>query len=242
VVFAERRAHGIVVNCKYVKQHLVEDEGFAPAKIRVCYNGIDLDRFRRGIATHPPTLPADALVIGVICVLRPEKGLTTLIDAFAKVWQPGSKLRLLVVGSGPILGALQQRARDLGIYDVCVFEPSTDRVEEWLRTIDIFVLPSLSEALSNSLMEAMACGCCPVASRVGGNPELIEDGKRGLLFEPGNSDELAAKLRELINSPELRISLATAAHDFLHANFSRAISVRRMTEIYGEFLPETQAG
>ncbi len=239
VVFAERRAHGIVVNCEYIKRHLVEEEGFAPDKIRICYNGIDFDRFRRGMANRPPTLPADALVIGVMCVLRPEKGLTTLVDAFAQVWRPESKLRLLIIGSGPMLGELQQRARDVGVFDACVFEPSTSRVEEWLRMIDIFVLPSLSEALSNSLMEAMACGCCTVASRVGGNPELIEDGKRGLLFEPGNSVDLASKLRELINGEELRTSLAAAAHDFLHANFSRGASARRMAEIYGEFLGDT---
>jgi L-malate glycosyltransferase len=236
VVFAERRAHGIVVNCQYVKRHLMDDEGFSSEKIHLCYNGVDLLRFRRAAVQKPVSLPADALVIGVMCVLRPEKGLTTLLDAFAQVRQGGANLRLLIIGSGPMLPELQDRARSLGISAACVFEPSTSHVEEWLRMIDIFVLPSLSEALSNSLMEAMACGCCPVVSRVGGNPELVKDGSHGFLFQPGKSDELAAKLQELIANPDLRQRLANAAHDSVHANFSRAASARRMAEIYGQLL------
>ena len=132
-------------------------------------------------------------MIGMVGVLRPEKGLSTLLEAFADVRPVVPNARLLILGSGPMLPELQNQARSLGIFDSCVFEPSTDRVDDWLQHVDIFVLPSMSEALSNALMEAMACGCCPIASNVGGNPELIEDGVRGLLFEPGNSVGLGAK-------------------------------------------------
>jgi glycosyltransferase involved in cell wall biosynthesis len=82
----------------------------------------------------------------------------------------------------------------------------------------------------------MACGCCPIASRVGGNPELIEDEMRGLLFEPGNSSDLARKLRAVISDVDLRSRLAQAAHDFVHANFSRKASAERMAAIYLRFL------
>ena len=236
VLFAERRAHGVVVNCQFLERHLIDDAGIPPGRVHLCYNGLDLDRFRRASAKRPASLPVGSLVIGVVSVLRPEKGLITLLDAFADVRPAVPDLRLLMLGSGPMLSELQNRARELGIADACIFEPSTNRVDEWLQNIDIFVLPSLSEALSNALMEAMACGCCPIASRVGGNPELIEDGVRGLLFEPGNSAELARKLREVILNPELRARLSAAAHDFVHQNFSRNASALRMTEIYDELL------
>ncbi len=236
VLYAERSAHGVVVNCQFLKRHLTEDAGIAPERVHLCYNGLDLSRFRRLPAGRSSLIPADELVIGVVSVLRPEKGLSTLVKAFAHVRASVPNARLLILGSGPMLAELQSQARSLGIFEVCIFEPSTNRVQEWLQKVDVFVLPSLSEALSNSLMEAMACGCCPVASRVGGNPELIEDGVRGLLFEPGNSAHLAQKLLEVISNAELRTSLSSAAHDFVHARFSRAASAQRMTEIYGELL------
>jgi glycosyltransferase involved in cell wall biosynthesis len=167
-----------------------------------------------------------------VCALRPEKGLTTLIDAFAKVH--GAKL--LIVGSGPMLGELEARARTLGLGDACRFQPAVARTAEWLRAIDVFVLPSLSEALSNSLLEAMGCGCCTIASEVGGNPELVRDGETGLLFAVGDADSLAARLRTVIEDLALRRSLGAAAEDRARREFGREIAARRMGEIYEEFV------
>jgi len=142
----------------------------------------------------------------------------------------------LIVGSGPEGERLQSQARQLGILEKCVFVPATDRVAAWLRAMDIFVLPSLSEAFSNSLMEAMACGCCPVASRVGGNPELLGDSERGVLFEAGNPVELAAVLHSLIGDRQRREVLAAAAASFIRSGFSIESSAARMQEIYSNRL------
>jgi len=166
LLFAERGADGVVVNCEFLRRHLMADAGIPPEGIHLCYDGIDLTRFRRADSVRPEKTPPESLVIGVMCVLRPEKGLTTLVEAFAAVraWFPICALRSSA--AGPVLPQLQTYARDLGVLDACVFQPATSGVENWLRSIDIFVLPSLSEALSNSLIEAMACGCCPITSRV----------------------------------------------------------------------------
>src|SRR6266403_2465618 len=196
--WTDRRVNGIVVNCQFLKKHLIQDEHVPEQLIHVCHNGIDLDLFRRAAATRPASLPEGALVIGVVCGLRPEKGLGTLIDAFAQVRSLQSGMKLAIVGSGPMLENLQKRARENGVLDDCVWEPSASDVPFWLRNIDIFVLPSRSEALSNSLMEAMACGCPVIASNVGGNPELGEDGVSGLLFARQDSEALAAALRRMI--------------------------------------------
>jgi glycosyltransferase involved in cell wall biosynthesis len=238
LIFSERLAHGVVVNCEFLRRHLTEDAGIPPARIHLCRNGIDLERFRRGPRVRPAALPPGALVIGVICVLRPEKGLSTLLAAFRLVRPLVPNLRLAVIGSGPLLPDLQRLAGRLGILPDCVFEPSTREVPEWLRNIDIFVLPSLSEALSNSLMEAMACGCCAIASRVGGNPELVEDGARGLLFKPGDPADLARALRQAVLNPDFRSRLADAGHDFLHAHFSIASAAHRMADIYTQLIAE----
>ncbi len=239
--FAERRSDGVVVNCKFLERHLVEDAGVPAGRIHLCYNGIDLDRLQQAEAKRPAPLPMDALTIGTLCVLRPEKGLPTLLDAFASVVRNLApnltrNLRLAIVGSGPMLPDLQKRAVELGIADVCVFEPATSRVVDWLGNMDIFVLPSLTEALSNSLMEAMACGCCAVASRVGGNPELVEQGVRGFLFPPGDAAGLTRALQEAILNPDLRRRMGDAGREFVRANFSREKAVRRMEQIYSGLL------
>jgi glycosyltransferase involved in cell wall biosynthesis len=108
-------------------------------------------------------------------------------------------------------------------------------VAEWLREIDIFVLPSRSEALSNSLLEAMASGCCPVASRVGGNTELIRHDENGILFEAGDVEQLSKVLETLGELPALRDQLAARARSTAE-QYSIGASARRMEEIYAEFI------
>jgi L-malate glycosyltransferase len=144
-------------------------------------------------------------------------------------------LRLLIVGSGSMLGELRSQAEARGLAGACTFVPTTDQVAEWLRAIDIFVLPSTSEALSNALLEAMACGCCPVASRVGGNPELIRHGENGMLFEAGDVGQLADELETLVELRVLREQLAAKAR-LTAEQFSIAASARRMEEIYTELI------
>ncbi len=232
----DRLVDGIVVNCDYLKRHLIEEEHARGPLIHVCYNGIDLERFRRLPEPRPPELPADAVVIGVVCALRPEKGLPLLIEAFAQARSRHPGLKLVIVGSGPQGPELEALARRRELMQDCLFQPATSEVARWLSWMDIFVMPSLDEAFSNAIMEAMACGCAAVASRVGGNPELIEDGVRGLLFPSGNAEALTAALVRLIEKPELRQQLAANGQSYVRENLSRAASARRMEEIYESLL------
>jgi glycosyltransferase involved in cell wall biosynthesis len=228
---------GIVVNCEFIRRHLCDEEKVPAGLIHLCYNGIDTRTFQPVRGECPEALRDAGLVVGVVCGLRPEKGLETLLDAFAAVRAIVPAMKLVVVGSGPCLTDLQNRARDLGILPDCVFEPATGRVPDWLHAIDVFVLPSLSEALSNSLMEAMACGCAVAASRVGGNPELVTPGETGMLFEAGDPTALAEVLRHLLRDPLLRARLSTNAVRVIHGRFSRERAARRMDEIYSALLP-----
>jgi glycosyltransferase involved in cell wall biosynthesis len=227
---------GVVVNCNYLKSHLINDEQVAEGLVHICHNGIDLQQFLPGPSNRPPSLPEDALVIGVVCALRPEKGLLTLVDAFARVRPLREEMKLVFVGSGSVLPDLQARAQEAGVAADCVWEPVTADVAKRLRMFDVFVLPSLSEALSNSLMEAMACGRPVIASNVGGNPELVHDAETGLLFEPGNVGALAEALGRLINDPSLRKTLGYNGEKMIRQGFSRAASAGRMGEIYEELL------
>jgi glycosyltransferase involved in cell wall biosynthesis len=229
-------ADGIVVNCEFLRRHLIEDERVPAGRIHLCYNGIDVDVFHSERGCRPEALSNASVVAGVVCALRPEKGLDTLLEAFALVRtrQPGMKLA--IVGSGPCEEDLRAQAAALGVLQDCVFQPATSNVAPWLRGIDIFVLPSLTEALSNSLMEAMSCGCCVVASRVGGNPELVADGETGLLFGQRDVPGLALALNRLIDQPSWRAELARNASRLIRENFRLDLTARRMEEVYAALL------
>ena len=176
------------------------------------------------------------MVIGVVCGLRKEKGLSTLVEAFAQVQAARPGVKLAIIGSGVCLEELQQQATALEAGNNTIFLPETRDVPRLLRGIDIFVLPSLSEALSNSLMEAMAAGCCAVASRVGGNPELIHEGKTGLLFDKADASGLAGCLRQVLLDDTLRQRLADAGEKRMAAEFTLEAAAQTMASIYEEFL------
>lgn len=225
---------GVVVNCQALVEHLVKEENVNPRKVSLCCNGIDTANFRpEPVRRMDPVKDAD-LVIGTVCVLRSEKGLDLLLEAFAKVARPGRKL--VIAGSGPILSDLERQRTQLSLGTDCHFEPATSQVASWLHSMDVFVLPSRSEALSNSLMEAMACGCAVVASDTGGNPELVTHNVNGLLFPRGDGIALASTLDSLAKDPALRARLGQKAAATIQQHFTAAASAARMAEIYREKL------
>jgi L-malate glycosyltransferase len=239
--FTDRLVNGIVVNSESVRKEMIAQEHVPAERVHLCYNGIDTKHFYAQGRARMPGLENATLVIGVVCVLRPEKSLQTLLQAFAEIVPVHSGLRLAIVGDGPESAGLKALAQELEIGEACVFQSAVAEVAPWLRSIDVFVLPSLTEALSNSLMEAMACGCTCIASSAGGNPELIQNDRTGLLFEPGNPHSLAEKLTLAISNRELRARLANAAADVIRTRFSLEASAARMTEIYDSYLDKVCA-
>jgi L-malate glycosyltransferase len=226
-LMAIRSSAAVVVNSEALRRHLHEDYSIRLRKIFTCYNGLDTAVFNPGSRIESPSL-----VVGTVCVLRPEKNLPLLLEAFEVVARRLSGIRLLITGSGPEEPALRSLATTLKIADKCHFSPSTPDVTSVLRSIDVFVLPSLSEGLSNALMEAMACGCCVIASQVGGNPELVSDGTTGLLFPSRNREALIDQLSAVLADPERRHSLAAAAADRIRKEFSLSRAVENMQQIY----------
>jgi glycosyltransferase involved in cell wall biosynthesis len=228
----------VLVNCEAIRRYMIEDEGVAADRVELCYNGVVTTEFHPTTdGARPEAVASATLVIGTVCVLRQEKNLQLLEEAFARVRDLKPGMKLLFVGSGPELGKLQENAARLGITDATVFVPATREVANWLRAMDIFVLPSYSEAFSNSLLEAMACGCAVVGSRVGGTPELIgENDERGFLFESRNAEDLAKKLGLLIANDELRRDLASRAASFARENLSIEVAAQRTAAIYDKLL------
>jgi L-malate glycosyltransferase len=232
VAIAHGMADGIVVNCEDLRRHLHEDYRFRTSRIQVCWNGIDIQEFQRRTGKRIPEVADAELVIGTVGVLRPEKNLAHLVEGFHRLGAANARMKLLMVGSGSEEKPLRALAARLGIAPQCSFVAGTADVTAALSSIDIFVHPSLSEGLPNAVMEAMACGCTVLASRVGGCPELIEDGVHGTLFPPGNLDGLVTALRTATADPGLRCRMAAAAVARIRERFSIQAAARRMEGIY----------
>jgi glycosyltransferase involved in cell wall biosynthesis len=227
-------ADGVVVNSDYVRHVLTTTFGVADGRLHTCRNGLDTRAFDASNRARLPTLAPGGLIVGIVAALRSEKSIETLIDAFSRL--ADSRHHLVIVGDGPCAQELRARAESAGVMSRTTFAPATPDVASWYRSIDLFVLPSINESFSNSLMEAMACGCAVVASNVGGNPELVQDGSNGLLFEPRNAVDLAARLESLIDDEILRTRLAAAAVDTIEAGYTRAIAAKRLASLYEEMI------
>jgi sugar transferase (PEP-CTERM/EpsH1 system associated) len=206
-----------------------------PERMGVMYNGVDTQRFAPCEKTRTATrkelgMPEDAFVVGTVGRLVPIKDHQTLLKAAGMLSAKGIDVRVLLVGSGPERERLQATAASALEGRVC-FAGDSDRVPELLNAMDVFVLPSLREGMSNTLLEAMACGLPVLASNVGGNPEIIENNHNGSLFAPGDVEWLANKLQLLASNPSLIHELGTAARNRAIESFS----LSRMLELYRSF-------
>lgn len=217
--------------------------GFAAHKIAVIHNGVDnqtfypdpeaRDRVRQELGLSP-----DDFCIGSVGNLFPVKDHMTLLQAIRAVARAFTNWRLLVIGEGPELPRLKAfTSAHPNWRGRVAFMGSSNRVAEMLNVMDVYVLPSISEGISNSLLEAMATGLPVVATATGGNPEVVVDGDSGLLFAVGGSEELADKLVELRAKAELRVQLGQRALRRVKENFSIESMVQNYARMYESMLP-----
>jgi glycosyltransferase involved in cell wall biosynthesis len=225
-------AHKVLVNSEATRQDFLRWSGIPAGRTYVSHNGVDTRIFNPGQRAANPEV-----VVGTVCALRSEKRLDLLLRAFAAVReQRGGGVRLLMVGSGPMEGELKALRDQLGIADACEFVPSQSDIPPWMRKIDVFVISSQGESLPNALLEAMASGCCVVASKVGGIPEVVLDGETGLLAQPGDLDGFVRQIGRAVNDSELRLRLGHAAADRAAQEFSIAKAVGRIERLYTDLL------
>ncbi|WP_437278635.1 glycosyltransferase [Sorangium sp. So ce375] len=175
----------------------LEVEHVDPAKVVTILNGVDTDVFRPGDAGAARArlgVPATGYHVGCVARLSPEKDHATLLDAFARLCAVRPDARLTLIGDGSERPALEAQAARLGLGGAVVFAGTRGDVAELLPAFDVFALASLTEGISLTLIEAAAAGLPIVATRVGGNPEIVLEGETGLLVPPGAPETLAAAL------------------------------------------------
>jgi glycosyltransferase involved in cell wall biosynthesis len=170
--------------------------------------------------------------------LNPIKGLGTLLPAFAKARQirPDLDWQLWLLGEGPLRSELQAGAAALGIAEAVRFWGAVSDVPAYLDRANVFVLPSLAEGLSNALQEAMAAGLPCIASRVGGNVELIRSGDSGLLVTPESEPELVEALLNIVADEGLRRRIGQRAQLMISEEFSLDHVAHRYLRLYQRLL------
>lgn len=220
------------------REHLERGVGRAD-RFAVIPSGIDIHRFKNArmegrLVPDWFGCPPDATVIGSVGWLTDIKGHRFLVDAVALLQHEYPQLHLVIVGSGDQRDALLNRAQERGISHCVHCVGYREDIEVCLVGMDCFVLPSLNEGMGRALIEAMAAGLPVIASRVGGIPALIEDGKNGLLVPPGNGAALAGAIRRVLNDPVWAGELGTRAMQRVGASHGIPAMVRAIESVYRE--------
>lgn len=220
-----------------IKRFLIDRVHIKGERITTVWNGIELSSYRpddkiRGKMRSALGIDEQQPVIGCVGNLYPVKAHTYLLQALAVVRESFPNIRLLLIGRGKLLSTLKIESVDLDVEDNVLFLGFREDVCALLQAIDIFVLPSISEGLPLSILEAMAARRPVLATNVGGIPEAITDGETGLLVPPRDSQVLAEKILLLLENADLSRRLVESAEHSVISSFSAENMVRRYEELY----------
>jgi glycosyltransferase involved in cell wall biosynthesis len=233
-----RLAHYVLANSRAAAAGVRQGGRIRAERLVVVPNGVDAARFgslERGSEARR------VRVFGTVTNLRPEKGLTDLVRAAALLHGRHPDIRLVIWGEGSLRPELEALIRSLGLNDAVQLPGHTHDTEKSLSTLDAFILPSLSESCSNSLMEAMAVGLPVIASNTGGNPELVVDGASGLLVRPGDPADLARAMANLMDDPGAAAALGSHAAQRARSEFSLAAMLAGIEALYESALAGDRA-
>ena len=241
-IYAPFVTHYVALSSQ-IATYMQDTVGIAAQRItRIC-NGVDSLRFTRPkVRCVPAGAPAGffeegALIFGTVGRLQDVKDQLTLVRAFAR-WQSENRrrTRLVIVGDGPLRVTLEREITIAGLHEMVWLAGARDDVPALMQAMDCFVLPSRAEGISNTLLEAMACGLPTIATDVGGNGELITEGETGWLVPPENPHAMAAAMERISNDSSLRQAMSAAARKRVETNFSLDVMVRNYLQVYDSAL------
>ena len=232
-----RRWVDVAITLDAKMQAEVLGAGFSQTQIRRMPNGIDTHSFQ----TRPTKSSArkslglsDILTVVYTGRLSKQKSLHTLIMAISTIRKELPNLQLVLVGDGPERLNLEVLSSNLGLENNIHFAGSQSDVIPYLAAADIFVLPSLAEGISNSLLEAMTCGLACIATKVGGTPDVL--GQSGVLVDPDQPDQIAQALSRLAQNPDEMERLSNLAKKRILDEYEFEIVGKRYSQLYNELL------
>lgn len=221
----------ILALSQQLKNDLVLHIGIPPSRVEVVYNGVDIEgakKIKRN-GKHQG-ISAGKFTIGSVGRLVPVKNYQLLLRAVRRMEK--EDVQVVLIGDGPERASLENLALELGIAKQTIFLGHCNDVFSQLASMDVFVLPSFSEGISNTMLEAMACGIPVIASNVGGNPEILKHSVEGLLFENNDESELTSNLLSMYGDPAAREKFALAGRARVERDFSMAAMISTYAQLY----------
>jgi len=236
-----RTAPFVLCNAYAIRDQVVNEERVDPDRVTVIHNGLDIDRFDRDAARMPTSAIPSGRGDGPVVVLvgnmkHPVKGHGEMLRAASAVLRTLPQVRFLFIGDGALRPQLERQVHEMGIDHAVTFAGKRTDVPALLARCHIAVSASHSEGLSNAVMEAMASRLPVVATSVGGNIELVRDGRTGFLVRRGDPVDLAQRLVELARHPALARRLGLAGRRRVEDEFSSALLGERMNAFYARIL------
>lgn len=224
-----------------LETYLQQKIGVPAGKITRLYNGVDCRQFRPATTgrlplPEPGFAPENAFVIGTVGRMAAVKDQVTLTKAFIQLVKllPENRatLRLALIGDGPLLGECDGLLTRAGLRDLAWLPGARDDVGDLMRCFDLFALPSLVEGISNTILEAMATGLPVVATRVGGNPELVDEAVTGSLVPAADPEAMAQAIKQYVLDPGLAASHGNAGRLRAETRFSMDAMVNNYLQVY----------
>lgn len=229
------------------RQYHIAVSRSAPEKVITLYNGIDLtpyqsldNRLERESARREFGIPLDAVALVTVAVLREAKGIQFMLRAMPAVLRSFPNAYYLVVGGGDYRPALEEEAKRAGVQTNVVFAGTRSDIPRLLAAGDLFILPTLTEALPTVLAEAMAARLPIVASAVGGVPEMIVNDANGILVSAGNINDLENAAVKLLSDPALRRQMGEAGWRIVNQKFNIKTQVRQLEQLYMDLIAAYQ--
>jgi glycosyltransferase involved in cell wall biosynthesis len=222
----------VLVNSAAIAARLAHMRAARHDRLGVVPNGVDLRRFAPAASSNRSELTT----VATLANLRPEKGLVQLLEAAAIVTRRAPRARFVIWGDGRLRSDLEARIRTLRLSGIVELRGATREPAEVLKQSDIFVLPSLSEACSNVVLEAMATGLPVVGTRVGGTPDLVDDHRTGLLVPPDDAPALAQAILRLLETPALATEMGAQGRARALAEFGMGRMLERIDAFYCQAL------
>lgn len=235
-----RRTARIITVSEALRAELLDVYGLPASLVTTVHNGLDLRPFLSGGDRHAARarygIPDDAVVVGLAARFAPQKALDVLVDAAVPLLQHDGRLWLLLAGDGPLLETTRRKARTTDVAARILFPGFETDVPGLLAALDVYATPAIAEGLGLATIEAMAAGLPVVGTRVGGVPEVVDDGVTGMLVPPRRSAALTEALRTMLMDPALRRRMGQAGRERALAEFSEDGMLERISAVYGEVL------